>query len=153
MLVQYPNTKLKVKSTERFLKLFHVNRETGGRRDLTGHSAGFSSERAQKLTPSLCNQPSVRSGMKPQFTDRGCDTVLRDQGYRTPHQEVMDAYGAMAEWWLAEEAQQTRRKKSAPAPNLTWSHPGLKSVRRESLPEASASTRASIVSSYCSTPS
>jgi hypothetical protein len=33
----------------------------------------------------------------PQLKDRGCDTVLRDQEYRTHQWAVADKYGAMVE--------------------------------------------------------
>jgi hypothetical protein len=36
--------------------------------------------------------------MKPQFNERGSDTVLRGQGYRTAQGAVIDGYGAMVEW-------------------------------------------------------
>jgi hypothetical protein len=43
----------------------------------------------------------------PQLKNRGCDTVLRGQGYLTPQGAVVDGYGTMVEWWLKGENQRT----------------------------------------------
>jgi hypothetical protein len=42
--------------------------------------------------------------------DRGSDTVLRDQSYRTPQGAVIDGYGAMLEWLLAGERRRKLKK-------------------------------------------
>jgi hypothetical protein len=35
--------------------------------------------------------------------------MLLGQGYRTPHEAVIDEYGEMVEWWLAGENRRTQK--------------------------------------------
>jgi hypothetical protein len=59
--------------------------------------------RSTNLTCCRGRWPGMKSKFltcdNPNATSR-CDNVLPGQGYRTPQGAVIDAYGAMGEWWL-----------------------------------------------------
>jgi hypothetical protein len=49
------------------------------------------------LSPFSVSSQCAGSEVKPLTLDRGCDSVLLGQSYRTPHGAVIDEYGAMVE--------------------------------------------------------
>jgi hypothetical protein len=72
--------------------------------------------------PSLPDQTSARSEMKPLPWVAGCDNMLLGQGYRTPRGAVVGEY---EQWFELRLTVENRRTISCT--NLT-SHPGLKPV-------------------------
>jgi hypothetical protein len=52
-------------------------------------------ERCGTKPPSLRDQSSVGSEMKPLTHDRRYDNMLLGQGYRTPHGAMIDEYGTI----------------------------------------------------------
>lgn len=57
-----------------------------------------------------------------------CDNVLPVQGYRAYHWAVMGKYGAMVEWCLAEETEESEKVNFSTISytiNLIWNHAGM----------------------------
>jgi hypothetical protein len=66
-------------------------------------SAECRSDMAQRTYGNSATRQAPGQRWSPQLKDRGCDTVLRGQGYSTIQRAVTDGYGAMMEWWLVGE--------------------------------------------------
>lgn len=64
------------------------------------------------------DQPSAGSEMKRLTEDQRYANAMLSRGYCTLRGAVMDEYGAMVEWWLAEKDLKTRRKTCFSASSL-----------------------------------